>query len=82
MTQHEPRTDRERAILNAVRMIATLGHSCGLVDGQPARDKGGVMTGVHPAPILGLLEAIAETQTWLHDTWEYRRAVERAKEWR
>jgi len=79
---HEPRTDRERAILSAVRMIATLGHSCGLVDGSPKRGEGGRVEGIYPAPILGLLEAIAETQTWLLDTWEYQHAVKRAAEWR
>jgi hypothetical protein len=61
----------EEQVLNALRMVATLGHGCGLVDPL------GRMPG-QPSPIYPLLRLVESAHPSLTRTWEFRKAVERA----
>lgn len=56
------------ALLNGVRMVATLGHSCGLVDPYPRSSY---------SPMRAILLRLAEVDPWLVETWEYRQALAR-----
>jgi hypothetical protein len=60
--------ERQQQLLGAVRIVATLGHGCGLVDPYPRATR---------APMAAILERLAEVSPWLTTTWEFRRAVER-----
>lgn len=73
MTDLDQMTDRDGRLLGGIRMIATLGHSCGLVDPYT------YTVDEHPAPILAILERLAEVSPWLVETWEFKRAIARAK---
>lgn len=64
-------TDAPINVLPALRMIASLGHGCGLVDYD--------YTYKRNAPILPVLERLAEVSPYLVETLEWQDAVARAK---
>ena len=64
-------TSNDRKLLGGVRMIATLGHSCGLVDPYP-HDSG-------PGPLHQILLRLGEVSPWLLETWEYKNALARVE---